>query len=222
MKIAIVADWLTTFGGAEHVLAALHEMFPDAPFFTTVAAPQNLGPLKDVDIRPDPFLQKLYRLLRRHEPLLPLMPRAIERIDCRGFDLVISSSHAVAKGIIIPPGARHLCYCHTPMRYAWEMEDEYLRDFRIPRLFHGMIRRELKRLRRWDLSTSKRVDRFIANSTETQARIARTYGSESTVISPPVEDRFFQGSIVTMDRTNAPISRSVAVFRIKNLIFLLI
>lgn len=190
MRVAIVADWLTTFGGAEHVLAELLELFPDAPVFTTVVNRGKLGPLNDADIRPS-RLQTLYRLLGRHQILLPLMPRAIEDIDLTGFDLIISSSHAVAKGIVPPSSAKHVCYCHTPMRYAWEMEEEYLRDFRVPGFLRGRVKRELSRLRRWDMTTAKRVDAFIANSSTTQERIARIYGRESVVIPPPVEDRFF-------------------------------
>ncbi len=190
MRTALIADWLPTFGGAEHVVSALRGIWPDAPVFTTVAKRGNLGPLDAADIRTG-RLQWLYRLIGRHQYLLPLMPRAIEDIDLRGYDLIISSSHAVGKGVIPPSNAVHVCYCHTPMRYAWEMEEEYLKDFRIREPLKTIVRRQLKRLRRWDLSTAKRVDVFIANSSETQERIARIYGRESTVISPPVEDRFF-------------------------------
>lgn len=120
------------------------------------------------------------------------MPRAIEEIDLSGFDVIISSSHAVGKGIIPPSTAKHICYCHTPMRYAWEMESEYLRDFRVPKFLWKRLRGTLSKLRRWDLSTAKRVDYFIANSQETEKRIQETYGRESTVIPPPIDDRFFE------------------------------
>ncbi len=191
MRLAIVADWLTTFGGAEHVLNELHALFPDAPLFTTVARPEKLGPLAGADIRPT-RLQRLYQWTGNHQVLLPLMPRAIEDIDLRGFDTVLSSSHAVAKGVIVPPGARHFCYCHTPMRYAWEMEEQYLDDFRIPGPVRPAVKRMLSRLRRWDLTTAQRVDVFLANSRTTQERIARIYGRDSIVIPPPVDDRFFE------------------------------
>jgi glycosyltransferase involved in cell wall biosynthesis len=124
------------------------------------------------------------------------MPRAIESIDLSGFDMIVSSSHAVGKGIIPPSNAVHVCYCHTPMRYAWEMENEYLQDFRIPRFLWPKLKRILKRIRRWDLATAKRVDVFIANSTETQKRIQNIYGRESIVIPPPVDDRFFEQELV--------------------------
>lgn len=191
MRIAIIADWLTTFGGAEHVIDSCHQLWPDAPIFTTVVRRAHLGPLAAADIRPDTRLQRIYQLIGRHQVLLPWMPAAMERADLRGYDVVLSSSHAVGKGVIVPCGSIHVCYCHTPMRYAWEMEEEYLRDFGIHGLLRRYVKRELARLRRWDLSSAKRVDVFIANSTETQQRIQRTYGRESVVISPPVSDHFF-------------------------------
>lgn len=190
MRIALVADWLTTFGGAEHVLAELLELYPGAPLFTTVVRRGKLGPLDAADIRPS-RLQRLYDLTGKHQILLPLMPRAIEDIDLRGFDMILSSSHAVAKGVVVPSDAVHVCYCHTPVRYAWEMEEEYLRDFRVPGWLRGRVKKELSSLRRWDMTTAKRVDAFAANSTTTQERIGRIYGRESVVIPPPVDDRFF-------------------------------
>ncbi len=195
MRLAIVADWLTTFGGAEHVLAALHELYPEAPFSTTVTRQESLGPLKKATIIPDSFLQALYKWTKNHQILLPLMPYAIERINLDGYDVILSSSHAVAKGIIPPQNAIHICYCHTPMRYAWEMEDEYLRDFRIPRMLQKTVRSMLKKLRKWDLSTAQRVDYFIANSSETQRRIKKIYGRDAIVIPPPVDARFFEKPI---------------------------
>lgn len=191
MKLALIADWLPVYGGAEHVISAFVSLWPDSPLFTTVANRRKLGPLSRADIRTDRFLQTLFRLSGRHQLLLPLMPRAIERIDLTGYDVVLSSSHAVGKGIVPPPGAFHVCYCHTPMRYAWEMEDEYLKDFGIRWPLSRFVKSELKKLRRWDLSTAKRVDHFIANSTETQRRIERIYGRDSIVIPPPVEAKFY-------------------------------
>lgn len=193
MKIALVADWLTTFGGAEHVIAEFHAMFPDAPIFTTVARHGSLGILNDADIRTT-YLQRLYTLTHQYQILLPWMPRAIETIDLRGFDVVLSSSHAVAKGVIVDASTLHLCYCHTPVRYAWEMEDEYLRDFRVPHWLQKRVRKELSKIRRWDLTSAKRVDAYIANSTTTQERIKRIYNRESAVIPPPVADRFFSAA----------------------------
>jgi len=195
MRFALVADWLAAFGGAENVIAEFHALYPDAPLFTTIASgASSLGPLSSADIRTS-GLQRWYRLLGRHQWLLPWMPRAVEGFDLRGYDVILSSSHAVAKGIIPPSTAVHVCYCHTPMRYAWEMEETYLHDFRIPRLFRPRVRKMLSRLRRWDLTTAKRVDTFIANSTETQRRISRIYGRDSIVVHPPVHDRFLSAEL---------------------------
>lgn len=197
MKLAIAADWLPTYGGAEHVVAALSALWPDAPISTTVARKDALPlELRNADIRVSP-LQKAYRFLGRHQFLLPWMPRTMENMDFHGYDVVLSSSHAVGKGIIPPGDSVHICYCHTPMRYAWEMEAQYLKDFRVKGYMKKRIRAELKRLRRWDLTTARRVDHFIANSSETQARIKRIYGRESVVIPPPVDDRFFQSPLIT-------------------------
>jgi len=191
MKMALIADWLPTFGGAEHVIAEFHTLWPDAPIFTTVARRGSLGPLDRANIRLS-NLQPWYHLIGRHEVLLPWMPRIMESIDLKEYDVIVSSSHAVAKGIIPPSSALHICYCHTPMRYAWEMEEEYLRDFRVPQFLRRTVKRILKHIRRWDMTTAKRVDHFIANSTTTQERITRIYGRTSTVIPPPVQEKFFE------------------------------
>jgi len=203
MKIALVADWLTVFGGAEHVIAEFHRLWPLAPLFTTVARKQMMATLNPFIIHTS-RLQSIYRFFPRHQVLLPWMPQTIERCDLRPYDTILSSSHAVGKGIIPPSSALHICYCHTPMRYAWEMEKEYLEDYRIPKVLHSTVRGFLKKLRRWDLSTAKRVDTFIANSTTTQERIARTYGRESIVIHPPAHDRFFRIPLVPPASKNTP------------------
>ncbi len=197
VKLAIVADWLVTYGGAEHAIAEFLKVWPLTPLYTTVARPENLGPLHNETIITS-GLQALYRMTGKHQPLLPLMPRAIESLNLSGYDVILSSSHAVAKGVIPPPGARHVCYCHTPMRYAWEMEQQYLDDFRVPAVLRRPIRTALRNIRRWDLTTSKRVDRFIANSHETQRRIEAIYGREATVIHPPADDRFFGIPVLPM------------------------
>tara|TARA_Y100000310_G_C20643436_1_gene795252 strand:+ start:111 stop:1067 length:957 start_codon:yes stop_codon:yes gene_type:complete len=120
------------------------------------------------------------------------MPSAMERMDLRGYNVVLSSSHAIGKGIVPPPDAVHICYCHTPMRYAWEMEAQYLEDFHVPNMLKRTVRNHLRRLRRWDLTTAKRTDHFIANSSTVQERIQRIYGRESTIVHPPVSQRFFE------------------------------
>lgn len=194
MNLAIAADWLPTLGGAERVIGAFHDIWPDAPIFTTVARHGSLGTLDEADIRTSP-LQRWFRMTGKHQPLLPFMPRAVEEFDLRPYDVVLSSSHAVGKGVIVQPSAMHVCYCHTPVRYAWEMEEQYIEDFGIPRPLRPHVRAFLSRLRRWDLTTAKRVDRFIANSRTVQERIKRIYNRDSIVIHPPAQDRFFEGSV---------------------------
>ncbi len=195
MKIALTADWLPVFAGAEHVIAEFHSLWPEAPIFTSVANRGNLGPLNNATINVSQ-LQKWYRLLgKRHRVLLPWMPQALERFNLSGYDVILSSSHAIGKGIIPPSTAKHICYCHTPMRYAWEMEEEYFIDSRIPHIFWKPLKKKLKELRRWDMTTAKHVDMFIANSTSVKDRIKQAYNRESIVIHPPVSDRFFLNHI---------------------------
>lgn len=209
MKLAIVADWLPTYGGAEHVLEAMRSMWPQAPLFTSVVAKNRIGPLAKADIRPSPVAQMLYNMTGRHQWLLPFLPQVMESIDVDAYDVVLSSSHAVGKGVVPRATSVHVCYCHTPMRYAWEMERQYLQDFHIRWPLRTFVRRQLSRLRRWDMSTAKRVDHFIANSTETQRRIQRIYGRESVVIPPPVEARFFAQSPLSREPYFLAIGRLV-------------
>ena len=201
VRVAIVTDWLTVLGGAERVILKMHELWPDAPIFTTVYNESGALDFLKNHIRTS-SLQKWYKLIGTHRALLPFMPCAVEALDLRGFDLIVSSSHAVAKGCIPPSEARHICYCHTPVRYAWEMEEEYLEDFRIPRFLRPLVKRELEKLRHWDKTTARRVDHFIANSRTTQERIKRIYKRESDVLHPPVEDRFFDLPLVSMQDRN--------------------
>jgi len=197
MKIALIADWLPLYAGAEHVIAEFHTLWKDAPIYTTIANHGHLGPLNNADIRTG-SLQKWYKFCgKRHRILLPWMPRALERIDLSGYDIVLSSSHAIGKGIIPPPSTRHICYCHTPMRYAWEMENEYLSDSRIPKIFWKPIKKHLNKIRRWDMMTAKRVDQFIANSSAIADRIKKVYNRDAIVIHPPVSDRFFEEPLST-------------------------
>ncbi|CAN5312130.1 glycosyltransferase [soil metagenome] len=190
MKVAIVHDYLNQAGGAERVVAMLHRMYPDAPIFTTLFAPEVVGePLASADVRVS-WMQRLPEWRRHFKTYLPLYPLAVRSFDLRGFDLIISSSSAWAKGVRVPKGAVHVCYCYTPMRWAWSF-DAYVGRSALSapaRLAASVV---MGPLRRWDVATSRSVDRFIAISNEIAVRIRSSYGRDSDVVFPPVDaDRF--------------------------------
>ena len=188
LKIALVHDFLNQYGGAERVLKALHELFPEAPIYTLLYDPEKMrGEFEKADIRTS-FLQKFPRFLRkRHKWLLPLMPTAPETFNLRDFDLVISSSSAFAKGIIVKPKTIHLCYCHSPLRYAWDWNEKYLDEQGLGSRRRLLARFLLNYIRVWDRVAADRVDFFVANSKYTQARLKKYYGRESVVVYPPVD-----------------------------------
>jgi glycosyltransferase involved in cell wall biosynthesis len=188
LKVALVHDFLNQYGGAERVLSVLHEIFPDAPIFTMLYDPKKIrGKFKDADIRTS-FLQKFPNFLKKRPKwLLPFLPTAPETFNLRDFDLVISSSGAWSKGIIVKPKTLHICYCHSPMRFAWDWNEKYLGEQNLGkgrRLFTRML---LNYVRMWDKAASDRPDFFIANSCSTQTRIRKYYCRESEVVCPPVE-----------------------------------
>ncbi|XGA80035.1 glycosyltransferase [Halomonas sp. CH40] len=193
LRVAIVHDWLVVNGGAEKVLKGLVDAFPQAEIFTLVHTLTD-GELPWLNQHPvhTSGLQRLPCIKRIYRHCLPLMPYAIEQFDLRGFDLVISSNHAVAKGVMTHPGQVHICYCHTPMRYAWDMKEAYLDDagFRLPGM-DAYVRKTLKRLRQWDYFTATQVDAFLANSHNVAQRIAKYYRRESDVLYPPVDTDSF-------------------------------
>jgi glycosyltransferase involved in cell wall biosynthesis len=195
MKVALVHDWLANTGGAESVLWALHELYPEAPVYTLVHNPDRLpAKFRELDVRTS-FLQHLPGARTKYQRFLPLMPFAVEQFDLTGYDVVISSSHACAKGAITRPDTLHVCYCHTPMRYAWEFYHEYLEREQVGRLGRLVIAPVMTNLRVWDYASAQRVDCFVANSTAVAARIRKHYRREATVIHPPVETgRFSSGS----------------------------
>jgi glycosyltransferase involved in cell wall biosynthesis len=186
MRVAIVHDYLNQYGGAERVLEALHDLYPTAPIFTSLYDPRAMPEFyRAWDIRTS-WMQRLPGWRHHFQKYLLLYPSAFESFDLSGYELIISSSSAFAKGVIPAPGARHICYCHTPMRFAWRTGDY------IKREGFGMLQRSLLPLmltyvRLWDVATTPRVDQFIANSREVAARIARYYGRSATVIAPPVD-----------------------------------
>lgn len=194
MRSAIVHDWLTSpIGGSENVLESIHRLFP-SPIYTLLTNKAKLknSYFQDLDIISS-FIQKLPFAIEKYRNYLPLFPAAIERVDLTNFDLLISSSHCVAKGIIKSPKQLHICYCHTPVRYAWDLMEAYLSEANLDRGIKGMIaRRILYSLRSWDARTAKRVDFFIANSRFVANRIEKFYGRQSEVIYPPVDIQYFQ------------------------------
>ncbi|HMA28923.1 MAG TPA: glycosyltransferase [Thermoanaerobaculia bacterium] len=189
MKVALVHDWLTGTRGGEKVLLELVRMFPGAPVFTLFHFPGSQHPeIEAAEIRTT-FLQKLVTPRADYRKLLPLFFVAAETWDLSGFDLVISSSHCVAKNAKRAPGSFHLCYCHTPVRYLHEQFDDYFRN-------RSAAAREAARLvraplRAWDLSTVRRVDAFLANSENVKGRIDRLWGREAAVVFPPVDTQFY-------------------------------
>jgi glycosyltransferase involved in cell wall biosynthesis len=192
-RIAIVHDWLDTWGGGESVLAEMLQAYPDCDLYALVDfMPDALRERLHGRHARTTFLQRMPGARRRFRLMLPLFPRAIESLDVSGYDLILSSSHAVAKGVRTRGDQLHICYCHTPMRYAWDLRDEYLRQSGLATGLRGIaVNRVLDRLRDWDRRTSGRVTHFIANSAFVRDRIARCYGRTATVIHPPVDVEFF-------------------------------
>ncbi len=177
--------------GGEKVLVSLARLFPEAPIFTLLHVKGSLTPeLEAREIRTS-FVQRLPAVDRHYRHYLPLFPAAAESFDLGGFELVLSSSHCVAKGVRPAPGALHLSYCHTPMRYVWDRYDDYFGPGRASPLARLVIRPLAARLRAWDARTASRVHHFAANSAYVAGRIRRHYGRDSVVIPPPVDTVFF-------------------------------
>ncbi|MBK9713714.1 MAG: glycosyltransferase [Kouleothrix sp.] len=186
MRVAIVHDYLNQYGGAERVLEALHALFPDAPVYTSIYDPAAMpDAYRAWDIRTS-WMQGLPGWRRHFRKYFLLYPSAFESFNLGGYDLIVSSSSAYAKGIIPAPGARHICYCHTPMRFAWRT-DAYVERERIGGLQSAILPIMLTYVRLWDVATAPRVDQFIANSREVAGRIARYYGRQAVIIPPPVD-----------------------------------
>lgn len=188
MRTAIVHYWLMNMRGGEKVVEALCRLFPDADLFTLFYDPERVSPvIRSHRVTPS-FLNPLRPFYRS---LLPLMPFALEQIDLRGYDLIISSESGPAKGVMAPSAARHICYCHTPMRYLWDLYPAYRRDWTRSAWRRAAMAPLAHYLRLWDYSTAARVDTFIANSENVRRRILKTYRREAEVIYPPVALRTF-------------------------------
>jgi glycosyltransferase involved in cell wall biosynthesis len=180
MKVALVHEYLTNFAGSEQVLLALHEMFPEAPIYTAMYYPEKCPQFKDATVHTS-FLQKFPK--NKEKVYIPLMPLAVEGYDLSEYDLIISDSHLAAKGVITKPDAVHICYCHTPIRYAWSPEVD-------PRSSSSWLRRLANHyLRIWDFYAARRVDYFIANSNYVANRIRKYYRTDAAVIFPPVDTK---------------------------------
>ena len=179
MRTAIIHYWLVNMRGGEKVLEAFCRMLPDADVFTLFYDPERVSET----IRGRRVTASFLNPLRRHyRSLLPLMPLALERFDLRGYDLIISSESGPAKGVLAPASARHVCYCHTPMRYLWDLYPAYVNEWTSSGLKRALIAPLANYLRLWDFSTAARVDEFVANSENVQRRIWKTYRRESQVV----------------------------------------
>ncbi len=191
-RVAIVVDWLAQFGGAELVIRELLACFPQADLFALfdTMAPADRARLGGPSTRTS-WLQLVPGIGRRYRTLLPLMPAAIRSLDLSAYDLIISSHHAVAKGVRTRPGQVHVCYCHSPTRYLWDRREEYLRDHGLGGIKAMMARVLIERVRSFDAAAARDVDAFIVNSRYVGARVRRWYGRTSTVVAPPVDLDFF-------------------------------
>lgn len=188
MKIALVHDFLLKLGGAERVLKVLADMFPEAPIYTLLYDEEKVGKVFPKERIKSSYLQNYPKFLRnRYRYFIHTFPRAVEDFDFEGFDLVISSNTAFCHGILTPLSTKHLCYCHSPMRYAWDWANEYRFENNISGmklLFYAPL---MKKLRKWDFIASDRPSYYVANSKTVQNRIKKYYKTDSDVIYPPVD-----------------------------------
>ena len=191
MRVALVHDYLTQYGGGERVLEAFCEIWPEAPIYTLVYNEKQTGSAFANRRVKTSFLQKFPLVKRHHRPFLIMMPWAIEQFDFSQYDLVVSDSASFAKGVITRPQTIHLCYCHTPTRYIWDDSHRYIREFNYPSLVKKIIPLFLNYLRLWDEAASARPDYFIANSYFVASRIKKYYQRETEVIYPPVKAHDF-------------------------------
>lgn len=194
MKVAIIHEWLVTVGGADKVTKAILDVFPEADIFTLIAKKDicdELGiPWERVHTS---FIQKLPFSTKKHRLYLPLFPMAVEQFDMRGYDVVISSSHCVAKGVLTKEDQLHICYCHSPIRYVWDMYHEYLEESHLTKgLKSWLARCLLHGIRKWDMLSSFRVDYFISNSDYVGRRIKKTYRRDATTIHPNIDISKFE------------------------------
>lgn len=193
IKVAIVHDYLNQYGGAERCLEIFHRLFPRAPVFTLLYDKDALPQYRDWDIRTS-FIQGIPFAGRSYRNFMWLFPLAMRRLDLKGFDLILSSTHAWGKGIRTGQGSCHICFCLTPIRYFWDLYDEYRRNYHFSPLMRLSLPLFVNSIRRWDLKMSRQVDYFIAISKVVSGRIRRFYARESSVIYPSIDTSFFAPS----------------------------
>ena len=214
MRLAFVHDWLTGMRGGERALEVLCERFPDADLFTLVHIPGSVSPAIE-RLRPHTsFIQRLPMVKRYYRHYLPLFPTAIEQFSFDRFDVVVSLSHCCAKAIVTPGRVRHVCYCLTPMRYAWDQFDAYFGPDRIGPIASAAMRPVMARFARWDRDTADRVDRYVAISHYVAGRIRRYYNREAIVVYPPVDTDFFHPDDAEPERFALVVSALVPYKRI--------
>jgi len=185
MRVALICDWLTGMRGGERCFEIACQLWPDADVFTLVYMPGSVSPAIESHKIYTSFIQRICPDVKHFRRCLPLFPFAIERFDLHQYDLVISFSHCVAKGVRVRQGTPHICYCHTPMRYAWDMRQSYLESLNMPKKW--LTAAVLNYLKWWDRKTASRVDKFIANSNYIRSRIKTAYNRDALVIYPPVD-----------------------------------
>ncbi|RFU46013.1 glycosyltransferase family 4 protein [Paraburkholderia sp. DHOC27] len=192
MRVAIVHEWLVTYGGSERVVEEILECFPEADVFSLIDFMENRDFLKGKTVKTS-FVQKLPFAKRKYRAYLPLFPLAVEQFNLSGYDLIISSSHAVAKGVLVGPDQLHVSYVHSPIRYAWDLQHQYLTEAKLTSGLRSLFARvALHYLRTWDVRTANGVDSFVVNSEFIGRRVSRVYRRESTVVYPPVDTDEFQ------------------------------
>ncbi len=187
MRVALVHDYLNQYGGAERVLEAFCEIWPEAPIFTLIYDAARTGRAFESRKIKTSFLQKVPFVKTHHRPFMMLMPIAVEQFDLSKYDLIISDTTSFSKGVITRPRSLHICYCHTPTRYAWDDSHRYIEEFNYPSFVKKLIPPFLNYLRLWDEAASARPDKYLANSHFVARRIQKYYRQEAQVIYPPVK-----------------------------------
>jgi glycosyltransferase involved in cell wall biosynthesis len=215
VKVALVHDWLTGMRGGEKVLEVLCERFPDAELFTLLHVPGSVSPTIERLTIHTSALQRLPGVARYYRECLPLFPALIERFDLGRFDLVLSTSHCVAKSAVAGPRAVHICYCLTPMRYAWDQFDAYFGPARLGWPASAVMRLAMNRMAAWDRRTATRPNRYVAISHYVAGRIRRYYNREATVVYPPVDTDFFQPDAAPPSRYALAVSALVPYKRLE-------